>query len=61
MAEVTYWPHFTKPVDHIVHQIPPCTDISQELQRFDLNDLTAIFEPIFCITSLDNIIESFSS
>ena len=61
MIEVTYRTHFTKPVDHIVYGIPPCTDISQELQRLDFNDSLTIFEPMFSIAVLNDIIKSFSS
>jgi hypothetical protein len=60
MAEVTYWLQLTKPIDHKVYQIPPCTDILQELQWFNLDGRVTIFKPMFLIAICNDFFEGFS-
>jgi hypothetical protein len=61
MAEVTYRLQLMKPIDHKVYRIPPCTDILQELQWFNLDGCVTIFKPMFLIAICNDFFEGFSS
>jgi hypothetical protein len=60
---ITYGAQVTKALYHKIHRIPPYLDVTQQLQRTELNNRRWITnaEPPFGVTVIDNLQQGIAS
>jgi len=57
-----YRTHLKESVQHVINGIPPCANISQELQGLDFDNLRRLIrEPPFLVAILEITIEGVST